>query len=136
MAAENDRTPYMSHRTPFIVFAREYNGFEMRKASWMLIPAAIAAVVAAVSLYSQGRSGPVQRAMPAGASFLISLGVGDKASTPWDGSITVSPGGIASIRGWRFVAGDSTDSVSSWKCSIPRRRGRPTVIRCCPMASS
>jgi len=89
----------------------------MRKVTWLFVPVAIAAVVAAVSLYSQGRSGPVTRAMPAGASFLISLGAGDKEPTPWDGSITVSPGGIASIRGWRFVADDSTDSVSSWKCS-------------------
>jgi hypothetical protein len=55
--------------------------------------------------------------MPAGASFLIFLGVGDGAATPWDGSITASAGRIASIRGWRFVADDSTDSVSSWKCS-------------------
>src|SRR5579871_6511646 len=90
---------------------------KMRKARWLLIPAAIVAVVAAVSLYSQGRGGPVQRAMPAGASFLIFLGVGDGAATPWDGSITASAGRIASIRGWRFVADDSTDSVSSWKCS-------------------
>ncbi len=59
----------------------------------------------------------MQKAMPAGASFLISLGVGDKGPTSWDGSITVSPGGIDSIRGWRFMAGDSIDSVSSWNCS-------------------
>jgi hypothetical protein len=89
----------------------------MRKVNWLFVPVAMAALVAAISLYSQGQSDPVERAMPAGASFLISLGVGDKAPTSWDGSITVSPGGIESIRGWRFLADDSTDSVSSWKCS-------------------
>ena len=55
--------------------------------------------------------------MAAGPSFRILLGVTDREPTPWDGSIAVSPGAIASIRGWRFVAGDSTDSVASWQCS-------------------
>ena len=55
--------------------------------------------------------------MPAGDSFRILLGVTDREATPWDGSVTVSPGAIGSIRGWRFVGNDSTDSVSSWKCS-------------------
>ncbi len=95
----------------------------MRKAKWLLIPAIAAAIVAAVSLYSQGRGGPVERAMPAGTSFRILLGVTDRAATPWDGSITVSPGAIASIRGWRFLAADSTDSVSSWQCSTRRGVG-------------
>ncbi len=73
--------------------------------------------MAAITLYSQGRGGPVQRSMPAGSTFRILLGATDKAPTSWDGSITASPGAVASITGWRFLAGDSTDSVSSWKCS-------------------
>ena len=89
----------------------------MRKVNWLITLAAVAAVVAAVSLYSQGRGGPVELSMPAGDSFRVMLGVGDREATPWDGSVTVSPGGIASIRGWRFLGGDSTDAVSSWKCS-------------------
>jgi hypothetical protein len=88
----------------------------MRKSAWFLLPAAAAAIVAGVSLYSQGRGGPVQRSMPAGSSFRILLGVNDREPTQWDGSITVSPGAIASITGWRFVGPDSTDSVSNWQC--------------------
>jgi hypothetical protein len=85
--------------------------------NWFLIPAVAAAVVAAVSLYSQARNAGVERPMPAGDAFRILLGVTDREPTVWDGSITVSTGSIASIHGWRFVAGDSTDSASTWKCS-------------------
>jgi hypothetical protein len=55
--------------------------------------------------------------MPAGASFRILLGVTDTAPAVWDGSIALSHGAIASIQGWRFAGTDTTDSVSSWKCS-------------------
>ena len=51
----------------------------MRKASWLLVPATIAAVVAAVSLYSQGRSGPVA-ASDAGRGVLSYLSWGRRQS--------------------------------------------------------
>src|SRR5579863_4145800 len=89
----------------------------MRKTKLSVAVTAIAAVIAGVSLYSQGRGVAVEHPMPAGDSFRILLGVTDREATPWDGSITVSPGAVESLRGWRFVAGDSTDGVSSWECS-------------------
>ena len=94
----------------------------MKKKNWLLIPSSIVAVAAAVSLYSQGRSGAIGRPMPAGVSFRIMLGITDKAPASWDGSVAVTPGDVASIRGWRFADGDSVDSRSSWKCST---RGLP-----------
>src|SRR5262249_41640015 len=54
---------------------------------------------------------------PGGASFRILLGVTYRQSTKWDGSVRVSPGQVASIRGWRFMDDDSTDNTASWKAS-------------------
>ncbi len=99
----------------------------MRKRIWLVVPIVVAIVVACVSLYSQGRGSAAAVAMPAGASFRIVVGIGDKKATPWDGSLTVSPGAIESIRGWRFAPEDSTDSVSTWKAST--RRTQPNNPR-------
>jgi hypothetical protein len=89
----------------------------VRKSFWLFLPIAIAAIIAAVSLYSQGRPTPLARRMPAGDSFRILLGVTDRAPTPWDGNISASGGGIDSIAGWRFTAGDAIEPPSAWKCS-------------------
>ena len=96
----------------------------MRKSTWLVIGIALAAAAAGFVLYSQNRGGAAEIAMPAGASFRILMGATDQQSTPWDGSVTVSPGAIASIHGWRFAAGDSTDSKSSWKASTRQAVGR------------
>ncbi len=53
---------------------------------------------------------------PAIQSYLVILGVGDKAITVWDGSITATGGTILSLQGWRFTAADSI-SGTSWKTS-------------------
>src|ERR1043166_5087826 len=95
----------------------------MRKTVWALLILA-AAVAAGIVLYSQNRAGAAEISMPAGPSFRILLGVKDQQPTSWDGSVTVSPGAIASIHGWRFAAGDSTDSKSSWKASTRTAVGR------------
>ena len=96
----------------------------MRKTTWIAIVLTLAAIVAGVTLYSQNRGGAAPVAMPAGASFRVLLGVTDKESTKWDGSVGVAPGKITSIRGWRFADGDSTDNTSSWKASSRVSIGR------------
>ena len=54
---------------------------------------------------------------PAAQSFLVILGIGDKADTNWDGSITATGGSILSLDGWRFNSADSISGTSSWKLS-------------------
>src|SRR5690348_13310207 len=100
----------------------------MRKTTWIAILLVMAAVIAGVTLFSQnpgGAAGPI--AMPGGASFRILLGVNDQDSTRWDGSVSVSPGSVAGIRGWKFADGDSTDNKSSWKASSRVAVGRKGV---------
>src|SRR5690349_15554031 len=94
-------------------------GARVRKSFWWSLPIATVAVVAAVSLYSQGRAVPAAVPMPGGDSFRILLGVTDQQATPWDGTITAPGGGVASINGWRFNAADSIEGTS-WKCSTRR----------------
>jgi hypothetical protein len=62
----------------------------------------------------------------------LRLGLNDKAPTNWDGSVTISPGKVTAISGWRFAGGDSTDGTSSWKASTrpavgPRRANNPRL---------
>jgi hypothetical protein len=95
----------------------------MRRAKLWLILTAVVIVAAAVTLYSQGRGGAVERPMPAGVAYRILLGVGDTELTPWNGSITASPGAVSSIAGWRFMPADSTDGKSTWTCSTRRGAG-------------
>ncbi|MDZ4289902.1 MAG: hypothetical protein U0984_18195, partial [Prosthecobacter sp.] len=51
------------------------------------------------------------------AGFLVQLGLTDKESTVWDGSIKVTPGQVGSIAGWRFEGKDAIDGGSAWKAS-------------------
>ncbi|HEV2695971.1 MAG TPA: hypothetical protein VG347_23995 [Verrucomicrobiae bacterium] len=62
--------------------------------------------------------------------FRLRLGLNDKAPTNWDGSVTVSPGRVVAISGWRFTAADSTDGTNSWQAATrpavgPRRANNP-----------
>ena len=91
----------------------------MRKSVWVVSVIIAAAVAAGVGLYSQGRNAKLTE-MPRAVAFRILLGVGDRAPAKWDGSVTVTPGRVVSIQGWRFAAQDSTDSHSSWKASTRR----------------
>jgi hypothetical protein len=98
----------------------------MRKSIWLVVLLVLAAVTAGLTLYSQNRGSASATVMPAGASFRILLGVTDSDTTKWDGSVKVSPGQVAAIRGWRFTSEDSTDNTSSWKASTrlaPARKG-------------
>jgi hypothetical protein len=97
----------------------------MRKTTCWVVLVVLAAVAAGLTLFSQNRGAAAEVPMPAGASYHIALGVGDRESTPWDGSIAVSTGAIASIEGVRFAEGDSTDSKSRWKASTHRAPANP-----------
>ena len=105
-------------------------GIPMPLKRLLLLTAAVAAL-AVVSLYPQGRTPSKEAAMPHGAAFRISLGIGDRAATSWDGSISVSPGRIAEMRGWHFSGNDSIDGVSHWTASTrasTERKGRQGAI--------
>lgn len=64
--------------------------------------------------------------VPPAQSYLVILGVGDTTPTNWDGSLTVTGGGIQIVRGWRFAGTDSisssTSSAASWKMNTARRK--------------
>jgi hypothetical protein len=47
----------------------------------------------------------------------IRFGLTDKAATKWDATLTVSPGKIERIDGWRFQDGDQVQGVTGWKAS-------------------
>ena len=47
----------------------------------------------------------------------IRFGLTDKEPTKWDGTISVSPGKIGRIDGWRFQEGDQAQGVTGWKAS-------------------
>jgi hypothetical protein len=50
-------------------------------------------------------------------SYLIIFGIGDKAATNWDGTISVAGTTIQIIRGWRFSGTDAVSGTTSWKLS-------------------
>ena len=91
----------------------------MRRRFWLSALLALGVALAA-SLYSQYRpaDAPTLAAdMPSGTSFLVLLGVGDKAATAWDGTVSVTGATITGIQGWRFGAKDSVDNRSGRKLS-------------------
>jgi len=45
----------------------------------------------------------------------IRFGLTDKAPQKWDGAISVSPGKIERIDGWRFEDGDEVQDTTGWK---------------------
>lgn len=51
------------------------------------------------------------------AGLLIQLGLNDKESTVWDGSIKVTPGEVQDIAGWRFEKTDHIEGKTEWKAS-------------------
>jgi hypothetical protein len=97
----------------------------MRRRLWLSSLLALGVILAA-SLYSQHRpaAAPALAAdMPSGTSFLVLLGVGDKAVTVWDGAVTLTDGSITAIQGWRFGGKDSTDNKSKWTLSTRASSG-------------
>ncbi|MBI3679499.1 MAG: hypothetical protein HY235_03800 [Acidobacteria bacterium] len=96
----------------------------MSKRTWTLTIAGAIALIAGLSLYSQRGNRPAAAEDPSGnLSFRILLGVNDRASNGWDGSISVTPGRITRIRGWRFTAADSA-GANSWKAATRQSPGK------------
>jgi hypothetical protein len=58
------------------------------------------------------------------AGVRIRFGLTDDGNTKWDGTVTVSPGTVASISGWRFQEDDAVEGTSGWKAST-----RPITVR-------
>ncbi len=67
-------------------------------------------------MYAQISAPATPISSPPIQSYLVILGVGDKAVTVWDGSIAATGGTILSLRGWRFTVADSITG-NSWKTS-------------------
>ena len=68
---------------------------------------------------SSGLATPI--AAPPTQSYLVILGIGDRADTSWDGSITATGTTILSLQGWRFAGTDAISGTTSWKINT-----RPT----------
>src|SRR5262245_29933225 len=47
----------------------------------------------------------------------IRFGLTDKMPTKWDGTVSVSPGTVERIDGWRFQDGDEVQGTTGWKAS-------------------
>jgi hypothetical protein len=60
----------------------------------------------------------------ADAGLRIRFGLTDTGNTVWDGSISVSPGAVERIDGWRFQENDRVLDTSGWKAST-----RPLTVR-------
>ncbi|MFC5457120.1 hypothetical protein [Prosthecobacter fluviatilis] len=56
-------------------------------------------------------------ASAADSALLIQLGLHDKESTVWDGSVTVTPGEVLEVNGYRFEQKDAMTGKNSWKAS-------------------
>lgn len=54
----------------------------------------------------------------------IRFGLTDDSNTKWDGNMSVAPGKVASISGWRFQDSDAVEGTSGWKAST-----RPITVR-------
>lgn len=94
---------------------------KLKSLFWAAAP--IALVTAGIAIYPQQRNSK-ETDMPQAAAFRILLGVGDREPTVWDGTITVTPGSIQRLQGWRFRGDDATDSKTSWKASSGNTPGQ------------
>ena len=47
----------------------------------------------------------------------IRFGLTDKTPTKWDGTISVAPGRVERLDGWRFENGDQLEGTSGWKAT-------------------
>src|SRR6185295_6168517 len=53
----------------------------------------------------------------------LRLGLTDKEAMDWSGTVTVAPGKVTLISGWRFAQQDKVNGTTGWSC-----RTRPQVI--------
>jgi hypothetical protein len=84
----------------------------------LLVLAAVGAVAAKRYLrpdISAPLAAPISA--PASQSYLVILGIGDKAAANWDGSITATGASILGLQGWRLGGADSISGTTSWKLS-------------------
>ena len=56
-------------------------------------------------------------ATAADTELLIQLGLNDKESTVWDGTITVTPGEVMEVSGYRFEQKDNITGKNAWQAS-------------------
>ena len=54
----------------------------------------------------------------------IRFGLTDQGNTKWDGTVTVAPGRVESISGWRFQQGNAVDGTTGWRADT-----RPLTVR-------
>lgn len=57
------------------------------------------------------------------ASLLVQFGLGDQEPTSWDGSITVAPGKVQEVSGYRFEQKDVVEGPNAWKASTRTPQG-------------
>ncbi len=93
----------------------------------LLSLAAVAAFAGRRLLYTRISALSTPISFPPAQSFLVILGVGDKAGTNWDGSITATGATILSLQGWRFNNADSISGTTSWKTSTRTTPGSGPV---------
>jgi hypothetical protein len=55
--------------------------------------------------------------------LLIQLGLTDKQSTVWDGSMKVTPGQVQELAGWRFEGKDAVSGKGTWTASTRAAAG-------------
>ncbi|MSU22609.1 MAG: hypothetical protein EXS32_02185 [Opitutus sp.] len=58
------------------------------------------------------------------AGVRLRFGLTDQGNTKWDGTVTVAPGRVDSISGWRFQQSDAIDGTTGWKADT-----RPLTVR-------
>lgn len=57
------------------------------------------------------------------AELLVQFGLGDKEPTVWDGSVTVTPGEVAEVSGYRFEQKDMVQGPNGWKAATRTPQG-------------
>src|ERR1039457_1867887 len=77
-------------------------------------------------LFPQSSTPAAPIASPNAESFLLLVGIGERADTNWDGSITATGGTILSLKGWRFTGTDSIAGTSSWKMAVRMTSSGPS----------
>jgi hypothetical protein len=76
-----------------------------------LLVAVLAAAVVVAAALAQPRD------KPPSYTVRVTLGLGDKKPTDWDGRVTVQGGEVAELTGWRFEGKDAVaKNLSGWKC--------------------
>ena len=83
----------------------------------LTLAAAVAVAVAGKRFHPKAAPPAATIAAPASQSYLVILGIGDKADTNWGGSITASGATITNLRGWRFADTDAILPNDAWRLS-------------------